>query len=55
MIKVKGKVVTFTGKDEKALKELAAHLNVTPQEALIQALTSQMNLSKKTNKKGKLV
>lgn len=53
MIKIKGRVVTFTGKDEKQLKELATSLNVTPQEALIQALTRQMEQSKKASPKKK--
>lgn len=47
-ITMRGRVVNFTGKDAKNLQNLADSLKVTPQEALIQALTYQMNLSKLT-------
>jgi hypothetical protein len=49
MIKIKDKIVTFTGVDEKNLKELAALLGKTPQEALELAVTEHMKrLSKKS-------
>ena len=56
MIKIKDKVATFTGKDEKALKELSALLGKTPQETLELAITEHMKkfvASKKTTKRGK--
>lgn len=58
MIKVKGKVVTFTGVDEKNLKELATLLGKTPQETLELAITEHMKkfvtVTKKiTTKRGK--
>jgi hypothetical protein len=42
MIKMKGRVVTFTGKDEKELKLLAASLGKTPQETLELAIREHM-------------
>jgi hypothetical protein len=56
MIKVKGNIVSFSGKDEKALKELAASLGKTPQETLELAITEHMKkfkTAKKTNKRSK--
>jgi len=57
MIKVKGKVVTFTGVDEKNLMELAALLGKTPQETLELAVTEHMKkfvtVTKKTIKRSK--
>jgi hypothetical protein len=42
MITVKGRVVTFTGKDEKQLKELATSLGKTPQETLELVIRDQI-------------
>ena len=58
MIKIKDKVVTFTGKDEKNLKELAELLGKTPQEALELAVTEYVKkftkaIKKTTTKRGK--
>jgi hypothetical protein len=56
MIKVKGRVVTFTGVDEKNFKELATSLGKTPQETLELAITEhmkQVKTAKKTTKRGK--
>ena len=56
MITMKGRVVNFTGKDAKQLKELAASLGKTEQETFELALTEHMKQSKtvkKTNKRSK--
>ena len=53
MITVKDKIVTFTGKDEKNLKELAIKLGVTPQQALVQALERWIAKEDKAVKKEK--
>lgn len=59
MIKVKGKVVTFTGKDAKQLQDLADSLGKTPQETLEQAIREHMQQLdyvtpiKKTTKRSK--
>jgi hypothetical protein len=50
MIKMKGRAVTFTGKDEKNLKELAALLGKTPQETLELAITEHMKQFKAAKK-----
>lgn len=59
MIKVKGKVVTFTGRDAKNLQEMADRLGKTPQETMEQAIIEHMNQldniapAKKTIKRSK--
>lgn len=56
MITVKGKVVSFTGKDAKQLNELAISLGKTPQETLELAITEHMKqfkAVKKTTKRSK--
>lgn len=53
MITVKNRVVTFTGKDAKQLKELAVSLGKTEQETFELALTEQIKTVKKTNKRSK--
>jgi hypothetical protein len=56
MITMKGRVASFTGVDEKNLKELAKSLGKTPQETLEFAITEHMKqfkAVKKTTKRSK--
>lgn len=42
MIKLKGNILTVTGKDEKILKKYAKEVGMTPEKFLIEALKRMM-------------